>query len=443
MSLSGPLPSDLGAIALCLAATSGDAEVSRPFAVALAACLLVRGKEPLSPGIGSDHEPRPHGNLGRSVPDKSGNLRRDRTWGVRRLQEYTDKAFRRRFKVSRERFWKLVELLRPHLEPDDMGVKMATVSSGSHVPAECQLAATLRYLSGACKMDAEDLFGIAHTTFYVSLWKVVYALHSLCQVPFDPYDEATLTDLAAAMYDRSGGLIKGCVGAIDGMALKIKKPSKLDEANQVNYMNRKGFYSINFQGLADAHRRIIYYDMGTQGSTHDSLAFTVSSLGMKLQERPLPAGFWIAGDEAYVNSDWLLTPYGKALASSDTYKDNFNFYLSRCRINVECAFGMLVWRFGILRRPIGCSLEHTTKLVAVCVMLHNMAIDDNVGLHEPLKKDMHPMDSYEPIRQDRVTYVERGLLKNQSVAKREAITKELRALGRARPAHKRQRVSQV
>ena len=87
-------------------------------------------------------QPRPHGNKGADIPDRKGNKHRDRTAGERRLDAFSERDFRRRFKVSRDRFWKLVDLIRPHVEPDELGKHMAEVSSGSFVPP-----ATLRYVT--------------------------------------------------------------------------------------------------------------------------------------------------------------------------------------------------------------------------------------------------------------------------------------------------------
>jgi hypothetical protein len=50
------------------------------------------------------------------------------------------------------------------------------------------------------------------------VWKVVYALD--CVLPneiFDPIDEGKMCALADGMYVRSGRLVPGCVGAIDGI----------------------------------------------------------------------------------------------------------------------------------------------------------------------------------------------------------------------------------
>ena len=79
----------------------------------------------------------------------------------------------------------------------------------------------------------------------------------------------------------------------------------------------------------------------------------MSQFGSVLEKNPLPPGYWIARDEAYVCNDYLITPYSAVRAKDDINKSNFNFYLSRCRINVECAFGIQVGRFGFQRRPSG------------------------------------------------------------------------------------------
>ena len=45
----------------------------------------------------------------------------------------------------------------------------------------------------------------------------------------------------------------------------------------------------------------------------------------------------------------MTTPF-KAVSSGP--KDAFNFFHSQTRINIECAFGMLVNRWAVLKTPI-------------------------------------------------------------------------------------------
>ena len=52
------------------------------------------------------------------------------------------------------------------------------------------------------------------------------------------------------------------------------------------------------------------------------------------------SGYFIVGDDAYALKQLMMVPVaGKNL---EDHKDNFNFFLSQLRINIECAFGMLV-----------------------------------------------------------------------------------------------------
>lgn len=52
---------------------------------------------------------------------------------------------------------------------------------------------------------------------------------------------------------------------------------------------------------------------------------------------------------------------------------------TQVRINIECAFGMLVHRWGILRKaiPMGISLAKTNALVMALCKLHNFCVDKN------------------------------------------------------------------
>jgi hypothetical protein len=52
-----------------------------------------------------------------------------------------------------------------------------------------------------------------------------------------------------------------------------------------------------------------------------------------------------------------------------------NFYLSQVRITIERTFGILVHRFGILRRPMSMSICKVPALVTCLMRLHNFYID--------------------------------------------------------------------
>ena len=65
-------------------------------------------------------------------------------------------------------------------------------------------------------------------------------------------------------------------------------------------------------------------------------------------------GLNIYGDKAYVNTPYTTPPF-KAVSSG--IKDAYNVYHSQLRINIECAFDMLVNRWGILRSPLPVNIS--------------------------------------------------------------------------------------
>ena len=93
----------------------------------------------------------------------------------------------------------------------------------------------------------------------------------------------------------------------------------------------------------------IYFPM--PGHASDFLSWVNSNLYSRLEkgEVILP-GHTIVGDNAFVETNYMSVPvHGTFLEEVD---DAYNFFLSQLRITVERAFGVLVHRYGILRRPL-------------------------------------------------------------------------------------------
>lgn len=136
-----------------------------------------------------------------------------------------------------------------------------------------------------------------------------------------------------------------CIGALDGTTISIKRPP--DEYMPRNFYCRKGMYAFPVQAVVDSDSRFRYMSWRCTGSTHDSAAFDASYLAQKLKAGKLKAGFWIAGDVAYVSIPGLLTPWSKSELSGENgmYAACFNFYHSSHRTHVEQAFGVLVQRW--------------------------------------------------------------------------------------------------
>ncbi len=71
----------------------------------------------------------------------------------------------------------------------------------------------------------------------------------------------------------------------------------------------------------------------------------------------------------------MATPItGHNISTTD---DAYNFYHLQIRITIEQAFGILVHRWGILRRPMSMSIKKVPSLVMCLMKLHNFCINNN------------------------------------------------------------------
>jgi len=65
----------------------------------------------------------------------------------------------------------------------------------------------------------------------------------------------------------------------------------------------------------------------------------------------IAAGYCIVDDDAYAAGDFLAVPWPGG-RGGDQWRDSYNFYQSSCRVHIDQAFGMLVWRWGVFWRSL-------------------------------------------------------------------------------------------
>jgi hypothetical protein len=253
-------------------------------------------------------------------------------------------------------------------------------------------------------------------------------------------DERYLEQISAK-FTRGRSPISGCVGCLDGIAIKIMEPSAATTPNPSTYYNRKGFFALNVQAVCDSDSRFTFGSAMCPGSTHDSTAFAVSALSRLLGrtgDGTLLSGFWIAADEAYVCGERVITPWpGRSLPVE---KDCFNYWHSSARIHIEQAFGMLVGRWGVFWRPLRTTVDKAGQIVLLCMKLHNFVLDSgDMGIPAPCAADTsgHTHDpDYEVHEQDQADTQEalhRRRRDIESSALRAELTAEIKDLGLVRP----------
>eukprot|EP00903_Cladosiphon_okamuranus_P005785 g5732.t1 len=260
------------------------------------------------------------------------------------LQDHT---FSLRFRMDYVDFI-VLDLLRPALKRND---EMGLLRNGS-VPAEHQVAMTLRWLAGGSIYECMDGHVIARSTAYSITSRVIRAMNSCPELNCKWPEGEDVTRAAGLFRNRSSfGVIRKCIGAIDGLFIRLIKPTARETAEPNSYFSghKKGF-GMNFQAVCDAEYRIIAWTMNCPGSQNDRTAFKFSGFDKLLTELPI--------------------------ASSS--QDAFNFYQSQCRMAIEQTFGIMVRRWGILWRPIEVGLkkfEHVVNavehVVNAVVRMHN------------------------------------------------------------------------
>jgi hypothetical protein len=147
---------------------------------------------------------------------------------------------------------------------------------------------------------------------------------------------------------------------------------------------------LNCQAVSDVRGRILDFSIGLPGASSDCISFEASNLYERLEGGLLKKGLVLFSNNAYLKTCYMATPFPKVSSGS---KDDYNYFHSQVRIQVECAFGQLVSRWGILRSAIPCNVTivKTVALVICLARFHNFCIDQVERIKES-DEDILPLD---------------------------------------------------
>ena len=125
--------------------------------------------------------------------------------------------------------------------------------------------------------------------------------------------------------------------AIDGLAVRTRQPFKTEVKNIKSWCCRKGGWALIVMAGCDASGKFVMAIANNSGSTNDNIAWEMSGLYKAIEAGLLhPRCYFIIGDEAFSNTNELLSPWpGRGLGK---YKDSFNYHLSHSRQVIEKGF---------------------------------------------------------------------------------------------------------
>ena len=184
------------------------------------------------------------------------------------------------------------------------------------------------------------------------------------------------------------------MGAIDGKHIEMFAPPNSGS----RFHNYKGYHSIVLMAIVGADYRFVCVDIGQYGSVSDGGVFKASQMGKLLTGGRLqlpdpcpltddPTGnltpFFLVGDDAFPLRIDLLKPFANRVRPYERLRQVvlemrvFNYRLSRARLVVECAFGILAARFRIFYTKIMLEPHKVENIVKACVVMHNYLTKPN------------------------------------------------------------------
>ncbi|ORY23454.1 hypothetical protein BCR33DRAFT_796463 [Rhizoclosmatium globosum] len=155
----------------------------------------------------------------------------------------------------------------------------------------------------------------------------------------------------ADAYHAQGAPLIDCIGDPDGTVRQMCRPGK--GVQKAAYNGHKWKHALKWQSISCPDGIIAHLHGPEPGSRHD-LTFVVY------------------GDPAYGLKDWMVSPFKGAQLTEE--QDAFNKAMSRVRVTVEWAFGLIVanWAFVDFHKNLKLWLQPVGVYYNVAALLTNM-----------------------------------------------------------------------
>ena len=321
---------------------------------------------------------------------------RNRGWFEDQMLERDDAYFIAQFRLNKETFYYVCDAIRAH-------PGLAKASRTRHQSVEEQLACALTYLAGGARMH-EVGEGTGWSKPVISRcvkWvthAIVVCLGDAIKFPSTPFEADTIVQGFAALAVGVGAPntrgMPQIIGALDGTHIPIAKPD--GAADQ--YINRKGFHSLNVQAVSDSNCKFLDVFVGFSGRAHDNAVFGSSPLFDAMANGDLgdlfksrSRTYTVAGqqkrvpllliaDAGYIGCGcpFVLPSYKPTAVVNDQNKAAFNKKHVSTRNPIERAFGILKNRWRCLLHARKLKMQTHLNVILACFVLHNICVTKRV-----------------------------------------------------------------
>lgn len=276
------------------------------------------------------------------------------------VDRYSDNEFKTHFRMSRDTFQHLNNILHNDLIRHTPGCP--TIPPRQQLLIAIWKMATMDSYRSIC-----DRFNVGRATALRAVRRVTHGLF----VRAENFIQWPTGDRAADVmrgFKMCSGFPK-IIGAVDGTHIRIDAP----KTNHADYVNRKGFHSIQLQLVCDHKYLITHCYAGHPGSVHDQRVFRLSEVGNYLDEDvKFPDDSHILGDAAYELHQHLLSPFRDNGHLTERQK-KYNYCHSVARVTVERCIGLLKGRMRSLLHCLPMSrVDLMAEYIVTCCVIHNI-----------------------------------------------------------------------
>ncbi|XP_012530109.1 putative nuclease HARBI1 isoform X2 [Monomorium pharaonis] len=279
------------------------------------------------------------------------------------VPRWKEEEFKSHFRMSRNIFEFVLSLIAPKLKRHHPGLEM--------ISAEKQFLITIwRMASPDTYKSICERFNVSRSTAVSTTRRVTKALADLAPM-FIKWPVKNSVQEVWAGFEAISAFPK-VIGAIDGIYINIPSP----RVNPEDYVDKKGHYSVQLQGICDHKFRFTHCYIGHAGS--DQRIFLLSEIQDALgKPEKFPDDCYLIGDAAYKLHDNLMIPYCDNGHLTKRQK-NYNYCHSLARIAIVKAFGLLKGRFQSLLHYLPMArTDLIDHFILACCVLHNICISHN------------------------------------------------------------------